>query len=215
MDSKSPLKVLILGGSGRTGKETVKLALKKGWKVRSVTRNLSKVPKFEEGEVEWIEGSVTDPEIVKKAVKDQDAIISTIGPDGLGKTTLYSDSAKIIIDAMNEAKIKRLLIVSSERESPAINWLGKNFMKLVLGELMKDVARMEEIFSGLQNSEIEWTIVRPFRLFDKKFTGKYRVGPGDLKPTFGAKTRRPDLADFLVKELTEKNWVKKFVTIGK
>lgn len=61
---------------------------------------MDKVPTFKEGNVEWYQGSVTDKNIMLKALNNCDAVLSAIGGDGLGKTTIYSDSIKIIYEAM-------------------------------------------------------------------------------------------------------------------
>mmetsp|Transcript_26350 Transcript_26350/g.23266 ORF Transcript_26350/g.23266 Transcript_26350/m.23266 type:complete len:100 (+) Transcript_26350:36-335(+) len=98
MDSQ--LTLFVLGGTGRTGKAVIKTALKAGHKIRALTRNPDKAPKFEEGEVEWIKGSGTERDLLVNSMKGCDAVLSALGPNGLGKTTLYSDSVKIIYDAM-------------------------------------------------------------------------------------------------------------------
>lgn len=211
--TQSPL-LLILGGTGLTGQETVKAALKEGYQVRSITRNVSKAPQFEQGKVEWLEGSATDPETLKKALSGVEGVISTIGPDGLGKTTLYSDSAKVIISAMKEAKVNRLVVVTSERVSPSLGWFKKKVMWTLLGNLLKDIERMEEMFEKLNDKDIEWTIVRPFRLKNGPLTGKYRVGPSDMQPPFLNVSYRSDLGEFLVKEYKEKKWNNQFVSMG-
>ena len=213
--NQNSFKVLILGGSGKTGKETIRAALKKGYRVRSVTRNMTKAAKFEEGDVEWLEGTATDPELLKKAIQGQDAIISTIGPDGLGKTTLYSDSAKLIINAMKDQKVKRFVGVTADTHSPTVGWLMKFFVNsILLRNVLQDMDRMENIFSPLKDEDIEWTIVRPYRLMDLPYTGQYKAGLRDHDPPFKPITYRSDLGDFLANEVVDKKWMRQFVSLG-
>ena len=44
-----------------------------------------------------------------KAADGRDAILSALGPDGTGPTTVYSDFLKNAIEVMKEKKVKRLL----------------------------------------------------------------------------------------------------------
>ena len=64
--------------------------------------------------------------------------------------------------------------------------------------LYDDMERMERI---VQESSLDWTIVRPGGLFDAaEPTDDYDVGPPRLP---GRVTSRADLADLLLKEATE------------
>ncbi len=54
---------------------------------------------------------------------------------------------------------------------------------------------MEGVF---EESELDWTMVRPPELTDKPYTGKYRAREGHL-PRFGFTIARADPADFMVK----------------
>ena len=209
-----PKKVLIIGGTGRVGKDVLKEALKQGHSVRAITRDINKAVNYEEGPIEWQQCSALEHECMSKATQGMDAVISTIGPKGLGKTTTYSESMKMILQTMKENRVPRLVCVSSEWNSPAVSFLTKKTLLLFLGNIKDDMLRMEEILKQRPQDELKWTCVRAFTLKKDPFTGNYRVGPGDLKPHFKPETRRADLAHFLVKEMVEKKWTDGFVTIG-
>jgi hypothetical protein len=55
-----------------------------------------------------------------------------------------------------------------------------------------------------QQSSLDWTIVRPPRLTDKTYTGRYRVREGHL-PRFGFTVSRADVADFMVRKAIDNN----------
>jgi len=214
--NNQPLNLLVLGGTGNVGKHVIESALKKGYKVRSLTRNLKNTPKFKEGEVEWIEGSVLDSAVVDKAVQGQDAVISVLGPKGTGKTNLYSESAKHVVTAMKNHNVNRYLVVTPGTSSPQQGFMIKWLLPKLLKNLRADSKVMEDYFAGLNDTNINWTIVRPFPM-KKGTTGKYRVGAGDastLTPPLKPTTPRGDLADFLVTEATEKKWNNQIVTLG-
>ena len=62
----------------------------------------------------------------------------------------------------------------------------------------------------IQESELDWTIVRPPKLTNKPFTGRYRVREGHL-PRFGFNISRADVADCFIKALSDPASVKKIL----
>mmetsp|Transcript_26639 Transcript_26639/g.23605 ORF Transcript_26639/g.23605 Transcript_26639/m.23605 type:complete len:216 (+) Transcript_26639:48-695(+) len=214
MDSKKSLNLLVLGGTGKTGKAIIKFALKAGHKVRSLTRNVDKAPKFQEGNVEWYQGSVLDKKVLLKVLDGVDGVLSAIGPDGMGATTLYSDSIKVIYEAMKEKNVKRFLGVTATRESTSFGFLDRQFLKFIISKVLADQAAMEEWMEKQNDKDIEFTMIRPFRIFEKPFTGKYRVGPADAEPKYKKESHTEDIADFMLKEFSENKYVNQFVSLS-
>jgi len=64
----------------------------------------------------------------------------------------------------------------------------------------------------IQSSDLDWTIVRFPRLMDGAHTGKYRVGYVDKDSS--TQFSRADGADFILKELTEKKWLRKLPLVS-
>lgn len=213
-ESNEKKKLLVVGGTGRVGQEIIKSALKQGHQVRAITRNMKKAKKFEEGEVEWQECDATNKVCMLDAVDGRDAVISSIGPDGTGKTTVYSDSVQVMVDVMKQKKVKRLVVTSCDWEYPGTSWVFKNIVKWHLKHLQEDSQLMERFLGLRPRDSIQWTVVRAFHLVNKPFTGKYRVGQLNIDPPFVTHTRITDLGDFLVKEAIERTWMYNFVTIG-
>jgi hypothetical protein len=71
-------------------------------------------------------------------------------------------------------------------------------------EVVRDSAANVEVIKA---SNLDWTIVRFPRLTDGPPTGKYRVGY--INKASSSRLTRADGADFILKELTEKKWVRK------
>ncbi|MGI8991125.1 MAG: NAD(P)-dependent oxidoreductase [Bryobacteraceae bacterium] len=69
------------------------------------------------------------------------------------------------------------------------------FGRLFFSGTVADASAMEGVF---EESELDWTMVRPPELTDKPYTGKYRAREGHL-PRFGFTIARADPADFMVK----------------
>jgi Putative NADH-flavin reductase len=214
-NTQNPYKILVVGGTGRVGQEIIRSALKKGYHVRAITRNLQKAIKFEEGEVEWQQCNATEKECMTKATEGRDAVLSAIGSDKPREpTTVFSDSLKVMLEVMKENNVNRLLTVSCDWENPSNGWVFRNIVKKMLKHVQADMTRMEEILSNRPKDQLQWTVVRAFHLIKKPYTGQYRVGPSNLQPPFKANTNTGDLGDFMVNEARDKNWVNTFVTIG-
>jgi putative NADH-flavin reductase len=81
--------------------------------------------------------------------------------------------------------------------------------RLLFPGVVADSSAMERIF---RESELDWTIVRPPRLTNKPYTGKYRVREGHL-PRFGLTISRADVADFLVKTVEDRSSIHKIVGV--
>ena len=64
----------------------------------------------------------------------------------------------------------------------------------------------------IQASELEWTIVRFPRLIDGEHTREYQVG--FVGKDSGTQISRADGADFVLKECTEKKWLRKFPVVS-
>jgi hypothetical protein len=72
-----------------------------------------------------------------------------------------------------------------------------SILKRALKSLYDDVRNMELILSkNLGEFDVEYSFVRPPRLLDTPFTGKYRTSEGKLPPET-AKVSRSDVADFI------------------
>ena len=87
---------------------------------------------------------------------------------------------------------------------------AKEKVLLFFGNIVRDAAAMEEVFRA---SQLDWTIVRPPRLTDKAYTGRYRVREGHL-PHFGFTVSRADVADFMVRQAIDSNSVGKIFGVS-
>jgi uncharacterized protein YbjT (DUF2867 family) len=70
---------------------------------------------------------------------------------------------------------------------------------------------MEEIIT---NSDLNWTVVRPGRLFDKELTEMYRIENNLYKGINIGGINRADVADFLIKQAENHTELKKYVAIA-
>jgi putative NADH-flavin reductase len=74
----------------------------------------------------------------------------------------------------------------------------------LLRNVMQDHAREEGL---IKRSKLDWVIVRPARLTNGPYTGGYRSGEDVREGALLASISRADVADFMVKQLTDDQYV--------
>ena len=198
------MKLLILGATGPTGRQLVEQALQAGHAVAALVRSSTKL----EG-VETLQGDAADPSAIASAARGRDAVVSALGSGKSLKGDIASRAAANLV----AANPRRLIFMSgvgvgeSYREAAFIE---KLMIRTMLRWIYADKAKADAM---IQSSRLEWTIVRPALLTNGPRTGAYRVG--EHLPLRGfPKISRADVADFMVRELTERKWIRKTVVIS-
>lgn len=209
-----PLKLVILGATGGTGRQLVAQALEAGHHVTAYVRAPAKLPNPHE-RLRGVEGSVAEgaPGLAA-AMREQDAVISTLGVGAsLQSGGLIRRSVPAILSAMQSSGVRRLIFTSAigvgdaARDAPL---LSRIMIRLLLSDIYADKGTGEEL---IRRSNLDWTIVQPARLTDGPLTGTYRAGEG-LKHRPIATIARADVAHFLLGQLGDAAYVRKTVRIG-
>jgi putative NADH-flavin reductase len=168
------MKILILGITGRTGRLAAAEAIKRGHKVVGIVRDKARVTVKD---AEIIEGTPYDYATVRKAVNGCDAVISALSlfPQSQGifgkiktPTDTMEVSMKNTVKAMEETGIKRIVVMTalgvgdSAKELPALFSFIVKISNIKYAYIDHDA--QEKV---LENSNLDWTIVRPVGLNDK------------------------------------------------
>jgi putative NADH-flavin reductase len=194
------MKLTLFGASGRTGLQVVERGLAAGHAVRAVVRDPTRLPQDAAG-LEIVVADVMDPAAIVDAVRDRDAVISAIGTRaGRAPTTVCTDSARSIVEAMHQTGTKRLIVVSGtgpfdEGEGFGMRYLIKPIGTRFLKHVFADFVTMEAV---VRSSGLDWTILRPPQLTDQPFTGRYRTRR-DENMHRNFRVSRADLADLILK----------------
>ena len=106
------MKVLVFGASGGTGRELLKQSLDKGFEVTAFVRDATKVGDIQHPNFAVVSGNVLNIEDVKRAVGGHDAVLFAVGA-GPKRTTIREHGTRIVIEAMQASKVKRLVCLSS------------------------------------------------------------------------------------------------------
>jgi uncharacterized protein YbjT (DUF2867 family) len=146
-----------------------------------------------------------------------DAVVSTLGVTFTREQVdTYSVGTANIASAMQAAKTRRLIVVSSTAAYPTRRSGSTLTLRLVEPILTRtigktvydDVRRMEDV---VRASGLDWTIVRPSGLFDLPAPTQYVSGAVD---PVGAFTARIDLADYLLSLAADSSIARQTVIIS-
>jgi uncharacterized protein YbjT (DUF2867 family) len=204
-------KLLVIGASRGIGHETVKAALLAGHSVRALARSAASIP-IQNPNLEKVSGDALDTETIRNALQDVEAVIQTLGVDISPRaifqpTTLFSQSTRILVDAMKDAGVKRLIAVTGLGAGDSYGHGGFLYDAVAFPLLLKRVYDDKDVQERIiKSSGLDWTIVRPGLLTNRPATGRYRVLTASKDWQFGA-ISRSDVADFLVQQINDRTLV--------
>ncbi len=204
-------KVLIIGASRGIGLETVRAALRAGHRVHALARSAASMP-IQDTNLVKVSGDALDRDTIRDALQDVDVVIQTLGVNFAPKlifegTTLFSDSTRILVDAMKVAGVKRLIAVTGLGAGDSRGHGGFIYDAVVFPLLLKRVYDDKDVQEWIiRSSGLDWTIVRPGLLKNRTATGRYRVLTASKDWQFGA-ISRSEVADFLVQQINDRTLV--------
>jgi len=208
------MKILIFGASRGVGMKVVEQALQAGHSVTAFVRTQSTF-RLQHPNLTVFQGDSMDMAAVEEAIAGQDAVIAALGPTRPPVPGMMEISAKNIVAGMVKHGVLRLISTTGAgvRQPEDQPKLADHVIGFLLRLLVKDVVLDSAAnVKVIQNSDLEWTIARFPRLTDGDHTGKYRVGY--VRKDSSTQFSRADAADFLLKELNEKKWLRKLPLVS-
>lgn len=201
------MKTLIFGSTGSIGRQLVEQALAQGHAVTAFARDPAKL-NIKHANLEVVQGDVMDFASVEKAVQDQEAVLCSLGAGKQG--TIRSEGTRHIIHAMEKAGVQRFICQTTLGAGDSrgnLNFFWKYIMfGIILREAYADHERQEDY---VKQSRLDWTIVRPAAFTDGNRTGEYRHGFSGTDKVIKLKISRADVADFMLKQLTDDTYLHK------
>jgi putative NADH-flavin reductase len=202
------MKLLVFGATGGTGRAIVDQGLDQGHVVTAFVRNPAALTTQHE-RLKLAQGDVLDYPSVEAAVQGQEAVLSALGVRVLKKNTVLSDGTKNIIRAMEQHGVRRFVCESSLGVGDSKGQLGWLFNSVIIPLFLRNVFRDKEVQEqSITQSGLDWIIVRPAALTNGPRTGVYRSGFGPTDRTIKARIARADVADFMVKQLTDNTYLR-------
>jgi putative NADH-flavin reductase len=206
------MKIAVIGASAGMGLQVTRLALEKGHEVATLSRRV--VPLPDHVKLRRVQGSATSLNDVRVAVERADAVLVTLGVKSPFATTLFSDSARLLLQVQQETGSSPTLIVLTgfgAGDSWNYNALP---MKLLFTLLLKAVyADKSEQERVIASGYPRWEIVRPGRLTNDETTGRYRVLDNLMEGMRVGAISRADVAHFMVAQAENPTYLGKYVTL--
>lgn len=209
------MKVAIFGAAGGIGKYAVEHALKKGYEVNAFIRDSAKLTISHEN-LNIIRGEINNSESVREAISGCNAVIWCVGiPMKKYQGTPSLDGHKVLLEAMNEFKIKRLVdwatpsVPFSKDKKSFITVVPGIIAGIALKQAKKEMIAIGELVS---KSNLDWVLVRFMAPKNTPYTGNVKVGFGDVKMNFNIS--REDIAAFMVEQVDNEKFVHTMPIIG-
>ena len=201
------MKLVIFGATGSIGHHLVTQALEQGHTVTAFTRDVARVD-IKHSNLRVIQGDVMDGATVEYAVRGQEAVLCSIGAGRKG--AVRAEGTKNIIEAMEKTGVRRFICQSTLGVGDSqgnLNFFWKYIMfGLLLRPAYADHVAQEDY---VKQSNLDWIIVRPGAFIDGVRTGEYKHGFPGTDKTAKLKIARADVADFMLKQLTDDTYLHK------
>lgn len=198
--------VLIMGASRGIGLAAVKQSLASGHRVRAFARSAGRIA-VDDPNLEKFSGNALDAKDVSAALEGADVVIQALGIAAgpsmiLGPVDLFSGATRILIPAMEEANVRRLICVTGFGAGDSRDHIGciqRIPFKIVFGRAYGDKDIQERL---IRESKLDWVIARPGVLTNGPETGQYQVLTEPRQWRNGI-ISRSDVADFLVRQIED------------
>ena len=202
------MKVIVFGATGKTGQHVLRAALAKGHEVTAFGRSIDRID-IDDPALHTHKGDVFDTDSVADAVAGHDAAIICLGSTGLRDKTTLAVGTAAVIDATVAHEVQRLVVMSaagvgdSWRQIPRSSRL---LFRTMLRNVFNDHQAQEAI---VEQSPLDWTIVRAAVLKDDPATGHYTA------TNTGPNTRitRADAAAALVDQLDDTTYKRAAISV--
>ncbi|TCS89018.1 putative NAD(P)-binding protein [Anseongella ginsenosidimutans] len=206
---KEHRKVAVIGGTGKSGSYLVKHLLKRGYRIKLLVRNPSAINVPDE-RIEIMQGNVEERRSIQELLREADAVISTLGlGNPPSEPTIFCRSTLNILRVMKEYGLKRYILTTGlnvdtpfdrkgEETARATEWMRSTYP-------VSTDSKQEE-YRILSRSEADWTVVR---LPIIRLNDQYSPIITSLEDCPGNHINAGDLSGFLIKQLSEREFIQK------
>lgn len=201
-------KIVVFGSTGTIGKHIVEQSLEKGYEVLAFCRDKQKLKEPSHPHLKIMEGDVFNLKDVNRAVIGQEAVIVTLGSGKSRTSTVRSEGTKNIIDAMHTNGVSKLICQSTLGTGDSNDNLNFFWKHIMFGWFLKKVFLDHELQEKhVKSSSLDWIIIRPAAFTDGEKTENYLYGFSPKDKSTKLKISRADVADFILKQVTDKKYL--------
>lgn len=212
------MKIALIGASGFVGSAVLKEALDRGYEVTAIVRHPEKLQS--QPKLHPQKGDIYNVDEVARLIAGHGAVISAFSPvktdPDIGKT--HVQGIKILITAMKQAGIKRLLVVGGAGSLEA-----KPGLRVIdtpdFPDQWKGTARATaDVLQLLQREhDLEWSYLSPSAMLQPGArTGKFRLGMDQLLVDANGQSRisTQDYAVAMIDEVERPAHIRQRFTVG-
>jgi len=206
------MKITIIGASAGIGCECARLGLERGHEVAALSRRA--VPLPDHPKLRRVQGNATNLSDVTVAVEGADVVLVTLGVKSPFATTLFSDSARILLQVLKDTHASPTVIVLTgfgTGDSWSYNSLPMRiFFSLLLKAVYVDKSVQEQVIAGGYQ---RWEMVRPGRLTNGPMTGRYQVLDDLVEGMKVGAISRSDVAHYMITQAENSTYLGKYVAL--
>jgi putative NADH-flavin reductase len=207
------MRVLVLGATGGVGRLVVEKALERGHQVTALVRSPEKLAELA-ARVAVVRGDALDARAIDEAVGRQDAVIYALGAGNVRRTTLFSDSTRVLLAAMDRHGVRRLICVTGVGAGETKGHGGFLYDRILYPLFTRGIyADKDNQERLIRESRTDWTIVRPAPFRKNEPPGPLRTVT-DVADMTLRRISRLEVARVLVDELERNRYVRQSVFIG-
>jgi len=205
--------IVIMGATSGIGALALEEARATGLRVRAFARSADTI----KGDdlIEPVAGDARSPRDVANVLQGARAVVYALGiKERLAmlweKETLFSETTKVLLNAMASHDVPRLVAVTgygAGRSRDSMSTVERAGHRLILGGPYRDKDRQEDL---IMQSDTNWTIVRPVILTNGPKTGRAKAFIDPERWHNGIVSRK-DVASFLIKALDDEQYYRKDV----
>lgn len=214
------MRILLLGATGRTGKWVLQQALEAGYNVHVLARNTGRITPHKNLKI--IEGDVTSTKDLSEAIEGCSGAISCLNVSRTSDipwsplrtpAQLMSNCISSLLQVVEADSTIRIIVCSAwgvaETRNDIPGWFRWFIDNSNIGVAYKDHEKQEAL---LENSELNWTIVRPVGLTNGAIKEVQESTNNQPKP--GLTISRRSLANYLLSCLENKELTRRKVVIS-
>ncbi len=210
------MKIAIFGASGGTGLLLTSRCLAAGHQVTALLRSPDTFPLRDK--VNVVYGNAFDMHRVRETVEGADVVLSALGARSLKREDVLERAVPLIVSAMQQTGVRRIIVLGSagalpdslDKQPAWRRWIVQNIAYKTL--LKWPVASQISQYATLSTSNLDWTMVMPPMLSNARAPGTYRID-GEALPRNGNRVSREDVADFMMQQIDNPQWIRKGVYI--
>jgi putative NADH-flavin reductase len=204
---ENPKQITVFGASGQIGRRVVELLLGRGYNVVAAMHGQN--PLTEHGHLTVMTVDIYDTASVEQALKGSSVVMSALGSWGTKRKDILTVGMQHIIPAMEKLQIHRIISLTGADARAAGDKMGLIHLVthialgMVAPKILKDG---EQHIAMLENSSLEWTVVR-----SPIMSSASNVGYGVLslhRPLPWQRISRQYVAEAMVRAIEDDEWVR-------